>query len=87
MLASPLPKSNALLHRGRQGTGEFGSVVVQGIIACGHSHSEVRLQVSHLRMMRRLMFWTTAAMSVSEGLTFPPRSAPGAGHTPPDGIE
>jgi hypothetical protein len=48
MLASPLPKSNALLHRSRQGTGEFGSVVVQGIIACGHSRIEACLQVSQV---------------------------------------
>ena len=91
MLASPLPKSNALLHRGRQGTGEFRSVVVQGIIACGHSHSEVRLQVSQVAQLTddapTDVLDHGGDVRVGRGLTFPPRSAPGAGHTPPDGIE
>src|SRR5205823_4741317 len=40
------PKGDALLHRGRQGPGEFGRVITQGVIACGRSRGRARLQVS-----------------------------------------
>jgi hypothetical protein len=46
LLASSLPKGDALLHRGRQGPGEFGRVITQGGIACGRSRGRARLQVS-----------------------------------------
>ncbi len=46
LLAGPLPKGDALLHGGRQGTGEFGRVITQGVIACGRSRVNARLQVS-----------------------------------------
>ena len=46
LLASPLPKSNALLYRSRQGPGQLGGVVAQGVIAGGRRCAEARLQVS-----------------------------------------
>jgi hypothetical protein len=32
LLASPLPKGDALLHRGRHSTGEFGFIIHQGAL-------------------------------------------------------
>jgi hypothetical protein len=46
LLASPLAKGDALLDGGRQGTGELGRVVAQGVIAGGRRRVEARLQVS-----------------------------------------
>jgi hypothetical protein len=46
LLAGPLLKGDALLYGGRQGTGEFGRVITQGVIACGRSRVNARLQVS-----------------------------------------
>jgi hypothetical protein len=36
LLARPLAKGEALLHGGRQGAGEFGRVITQGIMPRGH---------------------------------------------------
>src|SRR5712691_3852267 len=46
LLAGPLPKGDALLDGGRQGTGQLGRVITQGVIACGRSRVNARLQVS-----------------------------------------
>src|SRR5262245_8224221 len=45
-LARPLPKSNALLYRGRQGTSEFGFVIHQGVIAGRHRSVATHFEVS-----------------------------------------
>ena len=45
-LASPLAKGNALLHRGRQGAGEFGGVIDQRIMAGRHPSIDARFQAS-----------------------------------------
>jgi hypothetical protein len=45
LLARPLPEGDALLHRGRQGTGERGCVLHQGIIACRHRRVATRFEV------------------------------------------
>ena len=47
VLSGPLPKGDALRDRGGHGASEFGLVVAQGIIACGHG-VDARLQVSQL---------------------------------------
>jgi len=48
LLASPLPKGDALLHRGRQGPGELGGVIDQRIIACLHHGVETRFEVPEM---------------------------------------
>src|SRR5712692_8927796 len=45
VLSGPLPKGDALRDRGGHGASELGLVVEQGIIACGHSGVDSRLQV------------------------------------------
>src|SRR5262245_59544152 len=47
-LASPLPKSNALLHRSGHRAGEFGGVLSQRVIACRHCGVATRFQVSQV---------------------------------------
>src|SRR5215831_6056596 len=47
-LAGPLPKSNALLHRGSHGPGELGFVLSQGIIPRGHGGVATRFEVAQL---------------------------------------
>jgi hypothetical protein len=46
LLASSLAKGDALLHRGRQGPGQLGGIVAQGIMPRGHGDIHPRLQVS-----------------------------------------
>src|SRR5262249_20767819 len=48
LLSSPLAKGDALLHRGRHGTGQLGGVIPQWVIACRHSGVEARFQVPQL---------------------------------------
>src|SRR5262249_45154353 len=48
LLAGPLPKSNALLYRGRQGTGQLGGVIHQGVIAGRHRGVATRFEVPQL---------------------------------------
>src|SRR5215510_1562251 len=48
LLSSPLAKGEALRHRGGHGSGQLGSVVTQGVIACRHSGIEARFQVPQL---------------------------------------
>jgi len=70
VLPSPFPKGDALRDSGGHGTSERGLVVEQGIIACGHSGGDSHLQVPRwrsVRMTRRLIFWSIAAMSASLG--------------------
>ena len=70
VLSSPLAKGDALLHRGRHGAGELGSVIDQRIIAGSHRRVEARLQVSQPPQYTddpRLIFWTTAVISASVG--------------------
>src|SRR6266568_6640500 len=45
LLASPVPKGDALLHGGRHGTGELWCVLHQGIIACRHRRVATRFEV------------------------------------------
>src|SRR5215831_12945672 len=45
LLAGPLPKSDALLHRGRQGARELRRVVEQGVIPSGHGGVHPGLQI------------------------------------------
>jgi hypothetical protein len=51
LLTGPLPAGDTLLHGSRHNTGEFGSVVGQGIIACGHGCPRVCLQVSQVAQL------------------------------------
>jgi hypothetical protein len=46
-LARPLPKSHALLHGGRQGPGERGFSLHQGVIAGRHRSIATRFEVPH----------------------------------------
>jgi hypothetical protein len=48
LLAGPFPKGDALLHRGRHGTGEFGGVIPQWVITCRHRGVEAHFQVPQL---------------------------------------
>src|SRR5262249_32206445 len=48
LLASPLPKGEALLYRGRQRPGELGRVIDQGVLACRHRGVETRFQVPQM---------------------------------------
>jgi len=48
LLPRAFAKGDALLHRGRHGTGEFRCVVPQGVIACRHNGVEARFQVPEL---------------------------------------
>ena len=48
LLSSPLPKGDALLHRGGHGSCQLGGVIAQGIIIGGHRRVEASLQVSQL---------------------------------------
>jgi hypothetical protein len=46
LLPRAFAKGDALLHRGRHGTGQLRRVITQGVIACGRRSVEARLQVS-----------------------------------------
>jgi hypothetical protein len=48
LLPRAFAKGDALLHRGRHGTGEFGGVVAQRIISRGHGGVDARFQVPEL---------------------------------------
>jgi len=45
LLAHPFPTGDALRDRGRQGTGERGFVLHQGVIACRHRRIATRFEV------------------------------------------
>src|SRR5262249_4205997 len=47
-LTGPLPKGDALLHGGRQGTGKLGCVLSQGIIPRGHGGVATRFEVAQM---------------------------------------
>ncbi len=48
LLASPLAKGEALLHRGGHSAGEFGAVVTQGIMPRGHHVIRASVQIPNL---------------------------------------
>jgi hypothetical protein len=47
-LAGSFPVCHALHDGSRHSTGEFGLVIAQGVIACGRSSVDARLQVSQV---------------------------------------
>jgi hypothetical protein len=70
-LTSALAKGNALLYRSRHRAGQFGVLVIGGVVTRGHHVLNARFEITPLAQVadvtRWLIFWSTTAISPSRG--------------------